>query len=478
MKKTMCLFLILLLLLGGAIPAFAMEVTYDERWETLFTRGELETLLWDHELGEPGDIVEMIAMDAAEGPGGENLIVILAAYGSNPLIKRGAMLVYNADTDELMDLGAGVVQGNLPLGMGRTGDISVSAPMLFWLGGEDEAAPASIEKLYVTDNGMFVDAEIVPGAYAMDSQDGDVAVLGTLGLYGQMYVRFFSESESGSPVEFSVEGDYTMSDMVFWDRSDKALILCGYENRLVNLQVVGDSPTVIYKNIGNLPDGMTVGYLDRIAQTDRGQLAFASDGDICCGVLDGDMNLVWYLEDGDDPYIRDITAVGDWFYICGDDGLYRTEMDATSPTPTPLPRKSEGRPRSLVQARIYKQTMWAKMEQFGILARESNGKMDYLVPLRGAANKIVLFLPIESIQNCVTSMAGDAVILWRNEELRIPFADLDPCMYLDEMNGYESIGVELILHRQENAWQIRADLRGEEDFGDGSRLVHRIRLIP
>lgn len=477
MKKWICLMLTLLLVLGSAVPAFAMEVTYDERWEVLFTHVDLKTLLMEEEICQSEDIVTMIAMDAAKGPGDENLIVILATYGSNPLMKRGAMLVYNADTDELMDLGEGVVQGNLPLGRDRIGDISVSAPMLFWLGGNDEAAdPSSDQTLYVTDDGMFVDAEAVPGAYAMDSHDGYVVVMGTVGTTSQSYVQFFSESGSSIPIEFAVEGDYTMNDMVYWDPEAKEVVLCGYENRLALLEVDGETPNVSYKDMEGLPAGMTAGYLDRIARTDRGQLAFASDGDICCGVLDEDMNLVWHLEDGQDPYIQDIAAVGNWFYICGDDGLYRTEMDTMSPSP--LPSKSQGRPRSLVQARIYKQTMWAEMEHFGLLAREFNEKMDYLVPLRGAANKIVLFLPIESIQNCLNPIAGDAVILWRNEEIRIPFADLDPCMYLDQMKGYESIGIEVILMREGNAWQIRVDLRGDEERGDGSRLIHRIRLIP
>jgi hypothetical protein len=476
MKKWMCLILMVCLFLGGGSAAWAMDISFDDKWEALYTRGELEDLLISNAISQPGDIIEMIAMDQAEGPGGENLMVILAAYGSYALDKRGAMLVYNVDTGDLMDLGQGIVQGDLPLGKGHVGDVSVSPPMLFWLGGNDEASdPSADETLYVTNNGESYEPVPVPGAYAMDSDEGDVVVLGTVGITSQMYVQHFSEAENGDPMTFQVEGDYTMSDMVYWDRAAREVLLSGYENRLVQLDLTGDGPTVSYREIGGLPSGMTAGYLDRIARTDQGQLAFEGDGDIRLGLLDDDMNIVWYLEDGgDDPYIRDIAAVGDWFYICGDDGLYRTEMETGT---TPVAEKSAGRPRALVRARIYKGTMWAEMEQFGQLQRENNGRMEYWIPVRGDVEKIILFLPQARIEACLGDMAGDAVILWKGQEIRVPMSSLDAAAFLDGMNGFEALGVELRLHWMGDRWQVQADFRGMETLGSGVSRVHRVPLV-
>jgi hypothetical protein len=122
--------------------------------------------------------------------------------------------------------------------------------------------------------------------------------------------------------------------------------------------------------------------------------------------------------------------------------------------------------------------MRAEMEQFGLLKRQRSVLTDYLVPLRGEADDIRIFLPLERLQACLGPDAGDMVVLHQGEEIRIRMLDLDPTPHVTMFKAYDDVGVEVRLIRDGSAWKVTADFRGTEDLGSGLSLVHRVRLIP
>jgi hypothetical protein len=103
--------------------------------------------------------------------------------------------------------------------------------------------------------------------------------------------------------------------------------------------------------------------------------------------------------------------------------------------------------------------------------------MEYWIPVRGDVEKIILFLPQARIEACLGDMAGDAVILWKGQEIRVPMSSLDAAAFLDGMNGFEALGVELRLHWMGDRWQVQADFRGMETLGSGVSRVHRVPLV-